>query len=93
MTLTLDIPPRVFAGIERAAREQGVPLEAWALSVLEPFAAPDDAEAARVAAVDAGLGMFAGRGRSVDEFLAERHAEGEADYLAALERRQREPNS
>ena len=69
-----------------------MPLEAWALSVLEPFAAPDEAEAARLAAVDAGLGMFAGRGRSVDEFLAERHAEGEADYLAGLARQQPESN-
>ena len=38
-------------------------------------------EAARLAAIDESYGMFAGRGRSVDEFLAERHAEGEADYF------------
>ncbi len=86
MILTLEIPSRVFEGIERAAREQGVPIETFAVSVLEPFAARDKSEAARLAAVDAGLGMFAGRGRTVDDFLAERHAEAEADYMAGLER-------
>jgi hypothetical protein len=86
MTLTLEIPPRVFEGIERAAKERGVPVAEFALSVLEQFAAPEHDEATRVAAAEAGFGMFAGRGQSVDDFLAERHAEGEADYLAGLER-------
>lgn len=86
MILTLEIPPRVFEGIERAAKKQGVPVETFALSMFESLAVPDEAEAARLAGIDAGLGMFAGRGRTVDDFLAERHAEGEADYLAGLER-------
>ena len=86
MTLTLEIPPRVFEGLERAAKERGVSVAEFALSVLEQFAAPEINEAARLAAIDASLGMFVGHGLSVGEFLAERHAEGKADYLAGLER-------
>lgn len=93
MTLTLEVPPRVFAGIESAAKEQGVPVETFAVSLLEPFAAKDEASAARLAAVDAGFGMFAGRGRTSDDFLSERHAEGEADYLAGLGRQQSQENT
>lgn len=42
------------------------------LVVLEPAARPVDLEARRKAA-EAGLGALAGRGLSVDDFLAERH--------------------
>ncbi len=83
MTLTLEIPPRVFEGIERAAKERGMSVAEFALSVLEQFAAPENDEVARLAA-DAGLGMFAGHGQSVDDFLAERHAGEELAAVLAL---------
>ncbi len=84
MTLTLEIPPRVFEALERAAKERGVAVEAFALSVLEEYVATK--EAARLASAEAGFGMFAGDGLSVDEFLELRHAEGETDYFAGLQR-------
>lgn len=48
----------------------------------------DETANRRRAAALAGRGMFAGRNRSVDEFLAERRAEGEADYIAGVNRQQ-----
>ena len=50
-----------------------------------PNGAIDDATRKRLAAVDAGFGMFAGVGDTVDEFMAKRSAEGQAEYDKWLE--------
>ena len=51
--------------------------EAEALEWSEALIGDAD-ETARLAAIDTGYGMFKNRGPSVDDFLAERHAESEA---------------
>ena len=89
MTRTLEIPPDLNAQIEREARAQGTDPASWLLEaarfVLQARAqkTPTQTEqSARIATINAGFGMFAGKMGSSDEFLAQRHAEGEADYLA-----------
>lgn len=77
MTLTLELPPRVFAGIERAAKEQGVPVETFAASVLKSFVAGDEEKEKRRAALERLSGRFSGS-RTVADFMAERSAEEES---------------
>ena len=81
--MILEISGELSEQIESAARIRGTDaanfvIEAARRAVEE--ASPPSASEARRQAAAAGLGMFAGRGSSVDEFLAERHAEGEAEY-------------
>ncbi len=85
MTLTLEIPNDLSAQIERVATARGAQSSSEMLAAYLIEAArhelerePDAAQKRREAA-SAGLGMFAGHGPSVDEFLAMRHAEGQAD--------------
>lgn len=87
MTLKLEISPELEQRVRADAAARRVPVETLAAVALEAFVdksnsgAVSDDEATRLASIDAGFGMFADRGRSVDDFLAERHAEGEADCL------------
>ena len=86
MTLTLELSPELEQRARADAAARRVPLEVLAAAALEAFVnsspqASRDDEAARLAAIDAGYGMFRGCGQSVDEFLVERHAEGEKDAL------------
>ncbi len=83
MTLTLEIPPRVFEGIERAAKEQGVPVETFALSMFEPLAVPDEAMAKRKAALKRLSGRLSGA-RTVAEFMAERSSEEDKQSVGEL---------
>ena len=86
MTLTLELPPELEKRARADAATRRVPLEDLALEALETFVRAaqqtgrEADEAARLVAIDAGYGMFKNRGPSMDEFLAERHAEGEAEY-------------
>ena len=86
MTLKLELSPELEKRARADAATRRLPLEELAVQALEAFvdaAQQQNHEAdepARLAAIDAGYGMFAGRGPSVDEFLAQRHAEGQADY-------------
>ena len=86
MTLTLQLPPELEARARADATARRVPLEDLAMQALEAFVnstserSREADETARLAAIDAGYGMSRGRGPSVDEFLAQRHAEGEAEY-------------
>ena len=90
MTRTLEIPGDLDAQIERDARERGTDPASWLIeaarfvlnSRAQKQAQARADEAARFAAIDAGFGMFAGKMGTSDEFLEQRHAEGEADYLA-----------
>lgn len=88
MTLTLEIPNDLSAQIERVATARGAlpspeTLAAYLLEAArhELEREPDTAQKRRAAAA-AGLGMFAGHGATVDEFLVERDAEA----LAEVER-------
>ena len=86
MTLTLELSPELEKRARADAAARRVPLEDLAMEALETFVnaaqqtSREDDETARLAAVDAGYGMFKGRDPSVDEFLAQRHVEGEAEY-------------
>lgn len=85
MTLTLEISPEVEAELTRAATSAGRALPVWIVEAARTVAEQnrrdkDEAEARRIQAVNDGFGKFAGLGRTVDEFLADRHAEGEAEY-------------
>lgn len=79
MTLTLEIPSE----IERAAAASQTDVSTFLVTAgLEKAATviqPSSAERKRAAAM-AGLGALAGTPRTVDDFLADRHAEGEAEY-------------
>lgn len=80
MTLTLELPSDLSAQIERAATARGTDAPSFLIEAArhELEREPDAAQKRREAAA-AGLGMFAGHGPTVDEFLAMRHAEGQAD--------------
>lgn len=89
MTLTLEISPEVEAELTRAATSAGRALPVWIVEAARAAAEQHqkaEAEARRIRAVNEGFGKFAGLGRSVDEFLADRHAEGEAEYDAWIAR-------
>lgn len=93
--LTVTLEDEVYDGLIRAVGHENI--SQFINGLVRPHVLKSDLEAgyrataadeareaevaARVAAIDEGYGMFAGRGRGVDEFLDDRHAEGEADYL------------
>lgn len=85
MTLTLEIPNDLSAQIEREATRRGTDAPAFLIEAARvaieatPDALTIDAAQKRREAAAAGLGMFAGRGLSVDEFLAARHKEAQRD--------------
>ena len=87
MTLILELPAEIEARINADARARGVAPEIIVIEKVSALYHEDDANEKRRRAALSGLGMFAGYGRSVDEFLAERHAEGEAEYDGWLESR------
>lgn len=86
MTLILELPIEIEARLKAEARALGIAPEMLALETMRARY-EENADNKRREAAAAGLGMFAGRGRSVDEFLAERHAEGEAEYEKWIESR------
>ncbi len=95
MTLTLEISPEVELELTRAAAQAGRGLSEWILDMAREKAArsqheDDEAEARRLEAADRAFGMFAGDGRTVDDFLADRHAEGEAEYDKWMESQKRD---
>lgn len=86
MTLILELPAEIEARLNAEAQARGITPEAIAIEKMSAFY-KEDANSKRRQAALTGLGMFAGRGRSVDEFLSERHAEGEAEYEKWVEGR------
>lgn len=94
MTLTLEISPEVEAELMQAATSAGRELPVWIVEAAREKAAQDqesgvETEAQRrKEAAFAALGMFAGRGRTVDDFLADRRAEAELEMEQAENRHQ-----
>ena len=81
MTMILELPAELEARLKADAHARGVAPEIVVVEAVSArYAEQNDADDQRRQAALAGLGMFAGRGRSVDEFLTERHAEGHAEY-------------
>ncbi len=81
MTMILELPAELEARLQADARARGVAPEIVVVEAVSArYSEQTNADEQRRQAALAGLGMFAGRGRSVDEFLAERHAEGQAEY-------------
>jgi len=97
MTLTLELSPAVEAALEAEAIRRGVTPPAVAGEVLGNWAqghepqghGPEGKERAltsRQQAVLAGYGKFAGRGRTVDDFLRERREESDREDAATHQR-------
>ena len=79
--MTLEIPSELETRLRPVADAHGQTLEAFALTQLEQSAkatatAPQSDRRARLAAL---RGSVKGKGPTVDEFLAERHAEARAE--------------
>lgn len=95
MTLTLEISPEVEAELTRAATSAGRELPVWIVEAAREKAAQNEmgeekTEAQqRKEAAFAALGMFADRGRTVDDFLADRRAEAELEIEQAEDRHRR----
>lgn len=82
MTLTLELAPELEQEIARQAEQQGQSVSEYVMAMLrEKTPAP-----AKPRRVTTGYGMFAGCGRSVDDFLAERREEAETEMRQAEER-------
>lgn len=79
MTLTLEIPSDVETQLRADADRAGVPLETLAFARLTGAAPNSSSRADRVALARSLRGRAKGRGPTVDEFLAERSAEGRAE--------------
>ena len=109
MTLTLEIAPETLRALEEKAQRAGVPLTAYAVGVLEHDAIDangtsygadattdtTDAEAARLAAIDAVAGKYARlreRGFNSDAVRAERDRERQREdrFNERFEKRQEE---
>lgn len=90
MTLTLELEPELEREIEQQAQQHGQSVSDYVMAMLrEKVTTP-----AKPRRVLKGYGMFAGSGRTVDDFLAERHAESLAELEKDEERvRYRKPTS
>jgi hypothetical protein len=78
MTLQLELAPELEREIEQQAQQHGQSVAEYVeVAVREKMGAP-----LKPRRVLKGYGIFAGSGRTVDDFLAERHAES----LAELEK-------
>ncbi len=71
MILELELAPELENEVERQARQNGQSVPEFVVALLSEKVAT----APKPRRVATGFGKFAGRGRSVDDFLAERHAE------------------
>jgi hypothetical protein len=80
MTLTLEITPEVKKACEGKAQRAGVPPAAYAAHVLANDAAGEEAASVTASPVR-GKHTLPAR-NTVDEFVAERHAEGLAEDAA-----------
>ena len=91
MTMILELPAELEARLKADAHARGVAPEIVVVEVVSArYAEQTNADEQRRQAALAGLGMFAGQGHSVDEFLAERHAEGQAEYEKWVEGRRQQ---
>jgi hypothetical protein len=91
MNLVLEVTPAVERALEQKARRRGVALETYAAQVLEREAVETTSEEAQSASTQAAprvrlLGILAGRERTVEDFLREKHEEIEREE-AEWERR------
>lgn len=74
MSITLELTPELEATITRAAKLRGTDAQAFVLEAATRAA--ETAEAERQAALGRLRGRLKGQGGSVNDFLAERSAEG-----------------
>ena len=83
MTLMIEMAPELESRLQEKARQRGLTLSDYARGVLEgdarraasPEAAGDEPEAARLSAIDAIAGKYAGRGWSVEDFCQRKQEE------------------
>ena len=81
MTLTLELPEELEKAIETEANRRGVSAEQVALQMLQSLVESD-----KPRKVLKSYGIAAGNGRTVDDFLRERHEEAERDEVKTQER-------
>ena len=86
MTLTLELPEELEKALENEAAERGLSAEQVALQMLQPLVKPENVEAEKPRKVLKSYGIAAGSGRSVDDFLRERHEEAEREEAKTRER-------
>jgi hypothetical protein len=77
MSLTIELPPEIEKQVEERAAQNGQSAEEFAVALLSRGVATPQIEKPR--RVLRGRGLFAGSGRTVDDFLAERRAEAEME--------------
>jgi len=77
MSITLDLSPELEASIERAARLRGTDAQEFLIEAGRMAA--EQAETERRAAITRLRGRSKGPGPTVNDFLAERSAEGRKD--------------
>lgn len=84
MSLILELAPELEEMVVQKAQQNGQTVSEFAATIFrENVVAPVAAKPRRIAQ---GYGMFAGSGRRVEEFLAERKAEAELEMEQAEER-------
>lgn len=88
MTLTLEIAPELEREIEQQAQQQGQSVAEYVAAMLREKVLNSSPQqtSAKPRRVASGFGKYAGRGRTVDDFLAERRAEAEMEMRQAEER-------
>ena len=94
MSLILELPAELQRQIERAATARGTDVQTFLMDAARrelQTAMPQNEATERKQAIERGFGFLRGRIGSSDEFLAERHAQGqterEKDERALAERK------
>ena len=96
MTLIIEVAPEVESALQAQAVQRGVSVPELAAAVLRDYAVRTtngetngERQSERQQAARRGIGMLAGGGRTVEDFLRERHEEAQHEMQAATERSER----
>ncbi len=91
MTLNLELAPELEREIAQQAQQHGQSIAEYVTTMLREKTAKPTKPRRKAT----GYGMFAGRGRTVDDFLAERRAEAELEMeqAEARDRMRKERNA
>ncbi|HEX8236422.1 MAG TPA: hypothetical protein VF600_10725 [Abditibacteriaceae bacterium] len=96
MTLIIEVAPAVENALQAQAVQRGVSVQELAAAVLRDYVVHiangetnSDKQSKRQQAAQQGFGILAGGGRSVEDFLRERHEEAEREMQATAGRSKR----
>ena len=79
MSITVELSPELEARLRADAKQKGIAPETLVLETLSSYYKAPLSSVERRARVQSLKGRFAGAGPTVDDFLAERSAEGRKD--------------